>query len=241
MIGLDGRGTWGALSARLYDALVARGQEALYDELLAVFLRAPGAPERQQTAELLDVGCGPGHAATRLLAGSPALRVVGLDSSPEMVRLARERARALGLSGRARFVVGDAQALPFPEASFDGAVSLASIKHWPDRARGLAELHRVLRPGAPLLVVEADRGAGDGALDAWARRWPWLPPLALRLAFRGFIARGSIDADEAQALLAASPFAGAGAWGPLHGTPLLALSVRKPAPRATQPAPTAAR
>lgn len=227
MIGLDGKGTWGALSSRLYDTLVARGQEALYDELLAEFWRAEGAPSRAATTELLDVGCGPGHAALRLLRAAPSARVVGLDSSVEMVRMAQSRAARAGLSGRARFVTGDALSLPFPDASFDGAVSLASIKHWPDRPRGLAELHRVLRPGAALLVVEADRAASDGDLDRYARRWPWLPPALLRIAFRGFIARGSIDEREARVLLDGSPFRGSGTLRSLDGTPLLALVARR--------------
>lgn len=224
VIGLDGKGTWGAVSSRAYEALVARGQHALYDQLLDLLELPSGDPGWRH--ELLDVGCGPGHAALRLAVRGPAARVVGVDSSDEMVHLASRRADRSGVGARVRFVAADAMELPFEAERFAAAISLASIKHWPDRGRGLAELHRVLAPGAPLLVVEADRGASGETLSAYAARWPWLPPAALRLAWRGYIARGSIDAEEARALLERSPFAG-GEVLPVAGTPLLALRARR--------------
>jgi len=52
-----------------------------------------------------------------------------------------------------RRVLGDAEALPFPDASFDRYVSAGSIEYWPDPARAIAEAHRVLRPGGIALVA----------------------------------------------------------------------------------------
>src|SRR3954468_3776372 len=78
---LSARARWTDAGARLYDLFVARGQERLYDALAAeVLAYAPAA------GELLDVGCGPGHAAVALVRARPALHVFGVDASAEMVR-----------------------------------------------------------------------------------------------------------------------------------------------------------
>jgi SAM-dependent methyltransferase len=58
------------------------------------------------------------------------------------------------VADRVTFQVGDVAALPFPDASFDVVVSTLSLHHWRDPARGLAEIYRVLRPGAVALVYD---------------------------------------------------------------------------------------
>lgn len=92
---------------------------------------------------VLEVGCGPGEAAERI--GSSGVEVVALDSSKRMVELACAR----GVDAR----VGDAQALPFEDASFDGALAAWMLYHVPAPDLALSELARVLRPGGRLVVV----------------------------------------------------------------------------------------
>ena len=200
MLARDPHAGWGALQARVYDALVARGQEELYAELLAPLVA------RGVRGRILDVGAGPGHAALQLAGRCPDASIVGVDRAPAMVALASRRARRAG-RGDLRFVVGDALDLPFAAASFDGAYSLASLKHWPDRERGLAELHRVLRPGAEALVVEADGEASPAAVAAHARRWPWIPAAVFTALFRGLVARAGLGPRAARGLARRSPFA----------------------------------
>lgn len=195
----DTTSTWGVFSAQLYDRVVAASQEELYRRLLREITAEVPA------GEVLDVGCGPGHAAVLLAGGAQAARVTGLDSSPEMVRLAARRARRVGQSNVA-FVQGDACALPFPEARFDLVFSIASIKHWVAPSRGLAEIARVLVPGGRAVILEADRGAPEAVILAHARRWRPLPPRVLAAYFRVFIAGQSLDPSDAAALLARSPF-----------------------------------
>jgi len=77
----------------------------------------------------------------------PDVRVTGVDLAPEMVERADALAARCGVADRVAFRVGDAASLPFAEATFDAAVSTFSLHHWDDRPRGLAEVHRVLRPG----------------------------------------------------------------------------------------------
>lgn len=95
---------------------------------------------------ILDIGCGPGTLAKALAADGAA--VTGVD--PGEAALARARAAVPG----ARFEAASGEALPFPEASFQGAVMLNALHHVPDPARALAEAARVLRPGYALVVVE---------------------------------------------------------------------------------------
>ncbi len=90
---------------------------------------------------VLDVGTGTGRAAIGLARAGAA--VTGVDASSEMLDVARERAAAAGVS--ATFDVGDAHALPFPAAHFDGAVSLRVLMHTPDWSRCVGELCRVAR------------------------------------------------------------------------------------------------
>jgi ubiquinone/menaquinone biosynthesis C-methylase UbiE len=104
-------------------------------------------------AQVLEVGCGPGHLSIRL-ARQHGLEVTGLDLDPAMVSRARANADRLGDGHQPRpsFLVGDVASLAFPDRSFDLVVSTMSMHHWADPTVGLAEIGRVLRPGARALV-----------------------------------------------------------------------------------------
>ncbi len=106
---------------------------------------------------IADVACGPGSLSfAAALAGA---RASALDFSPEMIELVRVRCQREG-SGAVEAQVGDGMALPWPDAHFDAAFSMFGLIFFPDRARGLAELRRVLRPGGRAVVsswVPADQ------------------------------------------------------------------------------------
>lgn len=198
----------------------------LYDRLIApaVIALRPAAMDRlldelPRGAEVLEVGCGGGQLAVELLRKRSDLGYVGLDLSSEQIARARRR---LGATSQAELVQGSALDLPFGSGRFDAVLSVASIKHWPDAARGLAECVRVLAPGGRLVVVEADRGCtldDAGALVRRTRVPRALRPVGLAL-FRTWVAGRSLDLDEARALLAAeqledrevSRLEGAPAW-----------------------------
>ncbi|HUP32801.1 MAG TPA: methyltransferase domain-containing protein [Gaiellaceae bacterium] len=92
---------------------------------------------------ILDVATGTGNAA--LAAARRGCDAVGLDFSPNQLEAARARAASEGLE--AEFVDGDAQSLPFPDASFDGVICVFGAMFAPDQRRVSAELLRVCRPG----------------------------------------------------------------------------------------------
>ncbi|HSC88990.1 MAG TPA: methyltransferase domain-containing protein, partial [Polyangiaceae bacterium] len=102
-------------------------------------------------ARLADVACGPGTAS--IPAARRGLRVSALDFSPRMLEQLRARAAAEGVDGRIDVVEGDGQALPWADASFEAAISIFGLMFFPDRARGFAELFRVLAPGGVALVA----------------------------------------------------------------------------------------
>ncbi|MEM7412334.1 MAG: methyltransferase domain-containing protein [Myxococcota bacterium] len=116
---------------------------------------------------VLDLGCGPGHTA---LAFAPRVaEAVGLDLTPAMLDAARAQAMERGISN-ARFEPGNAEALPFPDASFDVVTSRHSAHHVADPAAMLREVARVLVPGGLFLLSDAvapDDAASDTFLNAF--------------------------------------------------------------------------
>jgi ubiquinone/menaquinone biosynthesis C-methylase UbiE len=100
----------------------------------------------------LEVACGAGGVTVRLAERSGAT-AVGIDVHPDAITAATARARAARAAVELR--VADASApLPFPDASFDAVFCNDAINHLPDRARVLAEWHRVLRSGGRCLYTD---------------------------------------------------------------------------------------
>lgn len=95
---------------------------------------------------LLDIGCGPGAMAAALAA--EGARVTGIDPGETAI------AAALGRVPDADFTIGSAEALPFADGAFDGAVILNALHHVPDPTAALRESARVVRAGGAIVVVE---------------------------------------------------------------------------------------
>jgi len=137
------------------DAEVVRNEYATETRFLrrrAAFATATGpsaidtvfeAVAEAEPRRVLEVGCGPGELAERI-ARDLGADVVALDQSERMVELTRAR----GVEA----ILGDVQALPFEDASFDCAVAAWMLYHVDDLDRGISELARVLRPGGRLVA-----------------------------------------------------------------------------------------
>jgi ubiquinone/menaquinone biosynthesis C-methylase UbiE len=100
------------------------------------------------SARVLDVAAGPG--TLTLIAAESGRSVSAIDFSEQMVKNLRKRLNGAQLGADVR--VGDGQALPWGEGEFDAAFSMFGLMFFPDRSRGLAELRRVLKPGARAVV-----------------------------------------------------------------------------------------
>ena len=97
--------------------------------------------------DLLDVGCGTGPMIELLASELPGKNYTGIDLTPRMIEVANRK----GIDG-ARFVVGDAEDLPFDSESFDIVICANSFHHYPRPQRFFDEVARVLRPGGRLVL-----------------------------------------------------------------------------------------
>jgi ubiquinone/menaquinone biosynthesis C-methylase UbiE len=108
---------------------------------------------------LLDIGSGIGGPA-RYFADRFGCKVTGIDLTEEFCDVARHLTRLLGMQDRIAFEAGDALAMPFADATFDGAYSMNVSMNIADKGALYREIHRVLKPGAWLVLSEIARGEG---------------------------------------------------------------------------------
>ena len=153
-------------------------------------------------ARLLDVACGTGIAARlAALAVGAEGAVVATDIDPGMLEVAR-RSAAMPGAAPIDWQRADALALPFADVSFDAVLCFEGIQFFPDRAKGLAEMRRVLRPRGRLLGTvwgALEHNAGYGALAEGLAKF--VSPDAGRLPPFGLH-----DAGAIRGLLAAAGF-----------------------------------
>ena len=138
-------------------ALEQRGQASDQQPVNAALLRAlaPAPGER-----LLEAGSGTGLLCRQMAAGAasagPVGSIIGLDVSPGFLRIAQDYAARDGFASAIQWCAGQAEALPFRSASFDGALAARLLLHVANPPAVLAELARVLRPGGRLAVMDWD-------------------------------------------------------------------------------------
>lgn len=107
-----------------------------------------------QSGRLLDVGCGPGNIALKIARRLPQFKVVGVDYSLRMVCAARG---GVELAGRAMFLSGNANCLPFADKSFDVVLSNSVLHHLSHPLAMLDEMGRVAKPEGILLLRDLRR------------------------------------------------------------------------------------
>lgn len=103
--------------------------------------------------DILDVGCGTGLYTAELAAVGTT--VTGVDISPEMLAIARERTKQFGQ--RVTFCQADAIRLPFPADRFDMVISVTALEFFQDPRACLAEMYRVVRPGGWMVAATLGR------------------------------------------------------------------------------------
>lgn len=115
----------------------------------AVKLVKPFSPK-----DILDVATGTGDFAVQLAKLKPT-KVIGIDIADVMLELGRKKIEKKGLSGTVQFIEADSENLPFADNSFDVVSSAFGVRNFETLEKGLGEMHRVLRPGGHVLILEA--------------------------------------------------------------------------------------
>jgi ubiquinone/menaquinone biosynthesis C-methylase UbiE len=137
--------------ARWYDLfgrVISFGQDkAIREKLIELAAPAPGE-------KVLDVGCGTGTLAIAIKPRVGAGEVHGIDASPEMIQVAKEKSAKDGsdIDFRGALI----EAIPFPDASFDLVTSSLMLHHLPDnlKAKGFLQIRRVLKPGGRFMAMD---------------------------------------------------------------------------------------
>ncbi|WP_421550009.1 class I SAM-dependent methyltransferase [Kluyvera intermedia] len=114
-------------------------------------------------ANLLDIGCGAGHAS--FTAAPRVAKVTAYDLSEGMLAVVAEEAEKRGLSNIS-CTQGPAEVLPFTDNSFDIVISRYSAHHWHDIQAALMEIRRVLKPGGRFIMMDIAT-PGKAILDVW--------------------------------------------------------------------------
>jgi SAM-dependent methyltransferase len=120
------------------------------------------AAELEAGSNVIDVACGNGNAT--LAAARRGCRVTGVDYVPSLLERARQRATAEGLA--VTCIQGDAEALPFADATFDVALSTFGIMFTADQERAAREIARVVRPGGTIALANWTPAGFIGGLFA---------------------------------------------------------------------------
>lgn len=155
--------------ARYYDALAESAEGPMRDKALKELGLKAGET-------VLELGFGTGHSLVEManLVG-PTGKVLGIDLADEMVREAQELTQKAGVADRVQVQRGDAEKLPYPDASCDAVFTSFTLELFdtPDIPKVLAEVLRVLKPGGRLGVVAVSREGKHPIITAmyeWTHR-----------------------------------------------------------------------
>lgn len=144
--------------ARRYDImndLMSGGLHRAWKDALISKLRPP---KNDRAFRVLDLAGGTGDIGLRVArVGGPGVRIVVADINTDMLAVGAERARKAGLDDRVDFTEANAEALAFPDRSFDAVTIAFGIRNVPRIPLALQQMHRVLKPGGRLLVLEFSR------------------------------------------------------------------------------------
>ena len=155
-----GEGVYWAENAERFDMSVASYHE-----------RFMAAAEIGRTERVLDIGCGTGQTTRDAARAAPDGTALGVDLSGPMIALARRLAAEQGVTN-ALFEQTDAQIHPFPEQSFDVAISRTGTMFFGDQVAAFANIARAIRPGGRLSVLVWQGPEPNEWIRELSERWP---------------------------------------------------------------------
>ena len=130
---------------------------------------------------LLDLGTGPGNLPLEIVKLAPGIKIIGVDLSRQLIRMAQTRALATGLADRASFEVGNAARLRFADETFDMVISTGMLHSLRKPVNVLTEINRVLKKGGkawiydPARIIQyIDKSHWKASLNPRERFFLWL-------------------------------------------------------------------
>lgn len=115
-------------------------------------------------SNVLEIGPGPGWITILLSQANPTLKIIGLEISEDMIRVANENKNKEGVANYIDFIKGDAKNMDiFEDNSFDIVLSSDSLHHWEDPIKVFNEIHRVLKDNGKVCIKDGRRDIGIGA------------------------------------------------------------------------------
>jgi len=111
-------------------------------------------PDRNQSLQLLDVGCGTGTFISMIAETDLEIHPFGLDMAEQMCKLGADKAKQLGLDKILHFITADSEHMPFEDASFDIVTCSNSFHHYPHQDLVLKEIYRVLKPDGLTIIID---------------------------------------------------------------------------------------
>jgi demethylmenaquinone methyltransferase / 2-methoxy-6-polyprenyl-1,4-benzoquinol methylase len=108
---------------------------------------------KSKPAHILDLATGTADLAIEAMKSNPE-QITGTDISGEMLAIGKEKIRKLGLEEKIRLIQADSENLPFDNNTFDAAMVAFGVRNYENLPKGLAEMYRVLKPGARAYILE---------------------------------------------------------------------------------------
>jgi demethylmenaquinone methyltransferase/2-methoxy-6-polyprenyl-1,4-benzoquinol methylase len=165
--------------AGTYDLLnhVLSGNQDVRWRRRAVLLLGPRREEL-----ILDLCCGTGDLGREILRQQPRCEVIGADFAIPMLEIAQAKFEGNQEKAHAAFAAADALRLPFESEIFNGVSVGYGVRNWTDTRAGLGEVHRVLKPGGRLLVLEFMRAVSPAMRSFYGAFNGFLAPLGRRIS-----------------------------------------------------------
>ena len=145
--------------APAYDFMNTAMTFGMHRRWLRKALDASGSGEGRERSAIIDLATGTGEVAFRLAAMYPRARILGVDLSDGMLRIAERKLREShsDLDGRVSFTHGDCLSLEVPDDSFDLLTIAYGVRNFENLEKGFREFHRVLKPGGSFMILELSR------------------------------------------------------------------------------------
>lgn len=182
----------------------ARADFASVNRAFVARLRA-AFPELRRGV-VVDLGCGPADIPIRLARAVADLRILAIDASAAMLRIARDDVAGDDLGASVFPVLARLPPLPLADRSADAVISNSLLHHLPDPRPFWSEIRRIARPGAPVLVVDLHRPESAAAATAIVEREARGEPEVLRRDFLASL-HAAFTAGEVREQIAASGLA----------------------------------